>query len=51
MDERLMLGSLIPTSLEVERSFSKLKKMWTKEKGFKNENLAKYMVCYGNSNL
>lgn len=37
------------TTLAVERSFSLLKKMLTKERNFKAENIRKYLILYHNS--
>ena len=35
-----------PTSASVERSFSRLKKLWAKDRNFKVENVRHYMISH-----
>jgi hypothetical protein len=47
---QISLLKIIPTSVSVERSFSKLKKMLTADRNFKPSNIYNYFCFYVNSN-
>ena len=47
-DNYVQLMNCPASSISVERSFSLLRKLLTKEKTFKEENLIKYMFLYYN---
>ena len=48
-EDRSLLWNAQPTTIDVERSFSLLGKIFKKERNFKNENVNKYMILYYNS--
>ena len=49
--DTILLMNAQSTSIDVERSFSKLKKMLEKDRNFKEENIVNYIICYGNSEI
>ena len=49
--EHSILRNAQPTSIDVERSFSKLKKLLEKDRPFLAENVCDYIICYCNSDI
>ena len=49
--DTILLMNAQSTSIDVERSFSKFKKMLEKDRNFKEEKIVNYIICYGNSEI